>query len=86
MAVLSIRKLPDEVRNRLRLRAAAAGISLEAHVRAILVEASLARPEPVSAGELQDWAKALYAGRLPRSAVAELLAERRAEREADSDP
>lgn len=39
MASLSIRDLDDQVRDRLRLRAARHGRSMEAEVRAILVEA-----------------------------------------------
>jgi antitoxin FitA len=39
MAALSIRDLDDEVRERLRVRAAQHGRSMEAEVRAILVEA-----------------------------------------------
>ena len=41
MAVLTIRNLPDEVRDRLRLRAAQSGRSMEAEVRDILAQASL---------------------------------------------
>ena len=39
MAAVSIRKLDDTVRERLRIRAAAHGRSMEAEMRAILVEA-----------------------------------------------
>ena len=39
MAAISIRDLDDEVRDRLRIRAAANGRSMEAEVRAILTEA-----------------------------------------------
>lgn len=39
MAALSIRGLDDDVRERLRLRAASHGRSMEAEVRAILVDA-----------------------------------------------
>jgi antitoxin FitA len=39
MAALSIRDLDDEVRERLRVRAAQHGRSMEAEIRAILVEA-----------------------------------------------
>lgn len=38
MAVLTIRDLDDDVRDRLRLRAASHGRSMEAEVRAILAE------------------------------------------------
>lgn len=43
-SVLTVRKLPDHVQEALRLRAAAAGRSVEAEVRAILAE--VCRPEP----------------------------------------
>lgn len=39
MAVLTIRSLDDEVRDKLRVRAAQHGRSMEAEVRAILTEA-----------------------------------------------
>lgn len=39
MTAITIRKLPDEVKQRLRLRAAANGHSMEAEARGILVEA-----------------------------------------------
>ena len=39
MAAITIRKLPDEVKRRLRLRAAANGHSMEAEARGILVDA-----------------------------------------------
>ena len=45
MAALSIRGLDDDVRERLRMRAARHGRSMEAEIRAILVEA-VRDPEP----------------------------------------
>ena len=50
MAVMTIRGLADEVRDKLRLRAAQHGRSMEAEVRAILTEA--VRPE---SSWLQTW-------------------------------
>lgn len=79
MAVLTIRNLPDEVRDRLRVRAAKSGRSMEAEVRAILTQASLAEEAQVSAKALQQWVKTLYGGKKPESAVDELIAERRKE-------
>ena len=88
MAVLTIRNLPDEVRDRLRLRAARAGTSMEAEVRAILIRASAEQPESESSEALQDWVESLYAGNCPGDAVGDLIRERREEagreREADS--
>lgn len=78
MAVLTIRNLPDTVRDRLRQRAASAGLSMEAQARAILA-ASMANPSVESAARLQSWVDDLYAGTKPSSAVRELLAARRRE-------
>ena len=48
MTAITIPKLPDEVKQRLRLRAAANGHSMEAEARGILVEAlsSTSRTDP----------------------------------------
>ncbi len=46
MTSLSIRKLPDDVYARLRVRAARAGRSIEAEVREILAEAVAGEPAP----------------------------------------
>ncbi len=45
MAAITVRQLPDEVRQRLRVRAAENGRSMEAEVREILVNA-VAEEEP----------------------------------------
>lgn len=45
MAAISIRDLDDEVRERLRIRAAANGRSMEAEVRAILTDAVRSRDD-----------------------------------------
>ncbi|MEO8802803.1 MAG: hypothetical protein ABI304_08285 [Rudaea sp.] len=79
MAALTIRNLPDKVRDRLRKRAAAAGMSMEAQARAILAKASLERAEPEPAASLQKWVDRLYAGNKPATTVKQLLAERRRE-------
>jgi len=79
MAVLTIRNLPDEVRDRLRLRAAQAGRSMEAEVREILARASLEPQETTDPDELQDWIDRLYAGQKPGNVVDELIDERRLE-------
>jgi plasmid stability protein len=79
MAVLTIRNLPDGVRDRLRKRAAAAGMSMEAQARAILAKASLERAEPETAVNLQNWVDRLYADKKPTAVVDDLLADRRAE-------
>ena len=61
MATLTIRNLPDKIRERLRVRAAKRGVSMEAEARAILTEAinqRTARGRHASVGELQDWIEA----------------------------
>ena len=60
MATLTIRNLPDEVRDALRIRAARNGRSMEAEARASLIEAA-ERPIPTES----DW----------RALVAEVQAE-----------
>ena len=79
MATLTIRNLPEEVRERLRLRAARAGRSMEAEARAILTEASLEEERREAAAALQEWVARLYGGRPPRNASEALIAERRRE-------
>jgi len=79
MAVLTIRNLPDEVRDRLRLRAAKAGRSMEAEVRDILARASLESAEKKSPEEIQNWVKDLYANRKPENVVDDLIRDRRRE-------
>jgi plasmid stability protein len=58
MATLTIRNLSDRVRDRLRLRAAKHGVSMEAEARSILAQAVDARSErkqSQTVAELQDW-------------------------------
>lgn len=83
MAVLTIRNLPDKVRDRLRQRAAAAGLSMEAQVRAILAKASRQNPTPETAASLQAWVEDLYRGDKPDSTVRDLLTTRRREARAE---
>jgi plasmid stability protein len=82
MATLTIRNLPDDVRDRLRIRAAANRRSMEAEARDTLAkayeaEADLARP---TAQERVERARAIVKPYLKPgvSLVDELLAERRA--------
>jgi len=67
------------VRDRLRLRAAKSGRSMEAEVRVILTEASLADEARASASALQEWVGRLYGNQKPQAVVDELIAERRRE-------
>ena len=58
MATLTIRNLSDRVRDRLRVRAAKRGVSMEAEVRDILaeaVDAAANRNQRLTVAELQSW-------------------------------
>lgn len=86
MAILNIRNLPDEVHRRLRVRAAEHGRSMEAEARAILTAACVReQPAPTpeeraaALSELQRYIDGLYGGNKPKSAVDDLIAERRRE-------
>ena len=81
MATLTIRNLPDDVRERLKIRAARGGRSMEAEVRAILCRASLEDARENSFEALQSWVHKLYGERPPRGTVEALLAERRRQAE-----
>jgi plasmid stability protein len=82
MATLNIRRLPDDVHAKLRMRAAEAGRSMEAEARMILADA-VRRPEPkpVDLTELRAFMERLYGGKLPTGVVDDLIAERRREAE-----
>ena len=55
MASITVRKIPDRSKERLRVQAAQSGLSLEEHVRRILQEASNSpREKPVNIVELAD--------------------------------
>ena len=79
LATLTIRNLPDEVRELLRVRAARRGRSMEAEVRAILTEVTTKEERAESAASLQDWVDQLYGDSRPANVVDELIAERRNE-------
>ncbi len=58
MATLTIRNLPDRIRDRLRLRAAKRGVSMEAEARSILAQAvdtRADRKQSYTVSELQHW-------------------------------
>jgi plasmid stability protein len=85
MATLTIRNLPDEVRDRLRVRAAQNGRSMEAEARELL-EVSLESPMDTrtpedirrAVEEVQAWARSLPGYDPNVSVVDEFLAEKRA--------
>lgn len=87
MATLTIRNLPDEVRDRLRVRAAERGRSMEAEAREVLTAAVAGVNPPDQVRRRQDWAKRVkriqkamepYRSK-DKSVVDEFLAERREE-------
>ena len=80
MAILNVRKLPDEVHRRLRVRAARAGHSMEAEARAIMT-AAVAAPEAEAGGlqALKAVVDRYYGKKKPAGVVDELLQERRRE-------
>jgi plasmid stability protein len=90
MPTLTIRNLPDAVYRKLRIRAAHAGRSLEAEVREILTGAEALpaeSPEPDNPlAELRAYIERSYkerGKRRPKSAVDELIRERRREAKRD---
>ena len=85
MATLSIRKLPEQVHHRLRLRAAQHGRSMEAEARAILSE-TLCQDQPLAPEALQAWVAERLNGVPTAGLVDDLLAARRAEAAADDCP
>jgi plasmid stability protein len=82
MATLTIRNLPDAVRDRLRVRAAENGRSMEAEARLALVKTYPAEPPTrrLSATERVERAQSIIGPQLKPgiSLVEELMAERRA--------
>jgi plasmid stability protein len=80
MATLNIRRLPEDVHAKLRVRAAKAGRSMEAEARMILAEAvQQPGPKPVDLAALRAFMMRLYGGKLPTRVVDDLIAERRRE-------
>lgn len=79
MPILTIRNVPEDVHARLRIRAARAGRSMEAEVRAILEEAVTEEAGKMTVQVLRDWVDQTYGSRKPRGVVEELIAERRSE-------
>jgi len=79
MATLNIRKLPEKVHARLRVRAAKAGRSMEAEARHILTTAVADdRKQTFDPAALQDFVADLFGGK-PPPLTDDLIAERRRE-------
>jgi plasmid stability protein len=83
MATLTIRNVPDDVRDRLRVRAARNGRSMEAEARALLAEAVVegaGAPKPSVRERVRRLKAAFAPYRSAAGSVAdELIAERRLE-------
>jgi plasmid stability protein len=80
MVTLNIRRLPEDVHAKLRVRAAKAGRSMEAEARMILAEAvRQPEPKPVDLAALRAFMERLYEGKLPRGVVDDLIVERQRE-------
>ena len=81
MATLNIRNLPDEVHAALRVRAAHAGVSMEAEAREIIARSVRAESQDAQSAPaaVVDWVRNLYGGEPPENVVDDLIAERRSE-------
>ena len=83
MATLTIRNLPEIVRDRIRVRAAKRGVSMEAEVRDILAEAvapASRRDQGLAVADLQRWiAKNRKKVRSEKNDTAALVRDRRRE-------
>lgn len=83
MATLTIRNLPDEVRDALRTRAAERGRSMEAEARELLARAVAGRTSTVELSPRQRMENAqarvreMFGGEPPRGLVDEFITERR---------
>lgn len=86
MSTLNIRNLPQMVHRKLRIRAAAAGRSMEAEARAILASAVEEVPPENSfdPAELQAFIAGLFEGK-PPPLTDDLIAERRREAEMERE-
>ena len=79
MATLNVRNLPDKVQQRLRVRAAKAGCSMEAEARKILFAALDVKSATTGPDDLQAYVDRLYNHDKPQGVVESLLCERRKE-------
>lgn len=79
MAILNVRNLREKVQQRLRLRAARAGRSMEAEARESLTAAVQDRRGSAGPRELQSFVDKLYGDRRPTNVVDALIEERRRE-------
>ncbi len=83
MPTLTIPNVPEVVHDRLMKRAALAKRSMEAEVRDILAQTTAQTVPDMDLAAVQDWVAEIYAGSLPSSPSADLIAERRQEAAAE---
>jgi plasmid stability protein len=81
MATLTIRNVPAELREQLRIRAARHGRSMEAEVRALLARSVWEENDSQGKEDVRDFVRDLYSGRTPQNAAEELIRQRRMEAE-----
>ena len=80
MATLTVRKLPDDLHARLRLRAARRGRSMEAEVREILRQVLRNEVDaPLEPRTLADWLDTVLGDAKPHGVVDDFVRERREE-------
>lgn len=87
MATLTVRNIPDDQHAALRVRAAKAGRSMEEEVRVMIAEAvanenvsdeAIRADVEARVAKAQAMVREMFGGELPKNAVDEFLAERRA--------
>ncbi len=83
MPTLTIRNVPDVIHDRLVKRAALAKRSMAAEVRDILAHTTEQSAPDMNLEAIQDWVAEIYAGAMPISPSADLIAERRREAAAE---
>ncbi len=83
MKTLTVRQVPDEVHEALRISAAEMGRSVEEHVRQLLAASAAQRRRSVdnkaALQDLQSYVGSLYGGSPPQGVADEFIAERREE-------
>lgn len=85
MHTVNIRKLPTSVHQRLRVRAAKAGRSMEAEARAIITKAVCGEvSHETPSVDLRDLISRMYDKKLPSHVVDDLISERCAEAQRES--
>jgi hypothetical protein len=83
MKNLTVRNVPDDIYTRLRVTAAAKGVSLEAHIRETLAHAAGRQPAPAANPQAEPFARVraqirkANGGKLPKGVSAAFMKERK---------